>query len=188
MEPALTDIEAGVRALNQSPQLQQSLISVVKGAKGQLEAFMNDPQVWFDGQMDRVSGSYKRWAKRWVIVIAIVVVCAGNVDSIAIARSLYASGAVRAIVVQQANDQSLCTDPNNEAQCVAEAANFLETTGIPLGWSAPNLQDGVWGWPLKILGLLISIGAATLGAPFWYRVLDQVGTLRNTGRPPASGS
>jgi hypothetical protein len=32
--------------------------------------------------MDRVTGSYKRWAKRWVIILAIVIVCAGNVDSI----------------------------------------------------------------------------------------------------------
>ena len=57
--------------------------------------------------MDRVTGSYKRWAKRWVIILAIVIVCAGNVDSIAIARSLYASDAVQAIAVQEANDQSL---------------------------------------------------------------------------------
>jgi hypothetical protein len=64
----------------------------------------------------------------------------------------------------------------------------LEATGIPLGWSAPNPQDGAWGWPLKILGLLISVGAAVLGAPFWYRLLDRVGTLRNTGRPPTPGS
>lgn len=52
--------------------------------------------------MDRVTGSYKRWAKRWVIIIAIVVVCATNLDSIAIARAFYASGAVRAAVVQHA--------------------------------------------------------------------------------------
>jgi len=52
----------------------------------------------------------------------------------------------------------------------------------------PNPQDGAWGWPLKILGLLISVGAAALGAPFWYRLLDRVGTLRNTGRPPTPGS
>jgi hypothetical protein len=107
--------------------------------------------VWFDRQMDRVTGSYEPWAKRWVIIIAIVVVCACNVDSIAVARALYGSGAVRAAVVRQA-------------------------------------QDGAWGWPLKTLGLLISVGAAALGARFWYRLLDRIGTLRNTGRPPTPGS
>ena len=188
VEPTLADIEAGIAALEDSPQLQQSLASILKATKGEVDTFISGLQAWFDRQMDRVTGSYKRWAKRWVIIIAIVVVCAANVDSIAIARALYASSAVQAVVVQQVNDQGSCSTPGNEAQCAAEAANLLEAIGIPLGWSAPNLEDGIWGWPLKILGLLISVGAAALGAPFWYRVLDRVGTLRNTGRPPAPGS
>jgi hypothetical protein len=82
----------------------------------------------------------------------------------------------------------VCTTPNDEAQCVAEAANLLETIGISVGWSAPNPEDGILSWPLKVLGLLISVGAATLGAPIWYRVLDKIGTLRNTGQPPPPDS
>ncbi len=40
---------------------------------------------------------------------------------------------------------------------------------------------------MKVVGLLISIGAAALGAPFWYKLLDRVGSLRNAGnRPPSS--
>ena len=62
--------------------------------------------MWFDRQMDRVAGSYKRWAKTWVIIIAIVLVCACSVDCTAIAQALYASGAVRAAVVQQATGQN----------------------------------------------------------------------------------
>lgn len=185
MEPRLSDIEAGVRALDGSPTLQQSLASITKAAKGDVESFISGLQAWFDRQMDRVTGSYKRWAKRWVIIIAIVVVCASNVDAIAIARALYASSAVQDVVVQQINDQGFCVTPSDEAQCVAD---FVESVGIPLGWSAPNPADGAWGWPLKVLGLLISVGAAALGAPFWYRLLDRVGTLRNTGRPPEPGS
>src|SRR4249919_92571 len=96
--------------------------------------------------MDRVTGSYKRWAKRWVIIIAIVVVCACNVDSIAIARALYAGGAVRAAVVQQATDRNFCSTPNDQARCALEARNVLEATGIPLGWSAPKS-------PRRCLGL-----------------------------------
>jgi len=184
MEPTLADIEAGVAALDNSPKLKQSLASILKSADGEVDSFLSALETWFDRQMDRVTGSYKRWAKRWVIAIAVVVVCAGNIDSIAIARALYASDAVQAIVVQQAGDQSFCSTPGDELTCAAEATNLLEMVGIPLGWSAPDPQGGVWRWPLKLLGMLISVGAATLGAPFWYRVLDQIGSLRNTGRPP----
>jgi hypothetical protein len=73
-----------------------------------------------------------------VIIIAIVVVCACNIDSIAIARALYASGAVRAAVVEQATGQNFCSTPNDQARCALEARKVLEATGIPLGWSAPN--------------------------------------------------
>jgi hypothetical protein len=132
--------------------------------------------------MDRVSGSYKRW----VIVIAIVIVGAGNIDSIAIARSLYAGGAVRTAVTQQASE-SFCNTPEDPTKCAQDATELLEKTGIPLGWSNPNLETGWLGLSLKGLGLLISVGAAALGA-FWYRLLDQIGTLRNTGRPPEPGS
>ena len=186
-EPMLADIDAGVRALDKSPKLQQSLSSILKASNGDFGSFIGALQAWFDRQMDRVTGSYKRWAKRWVIIIAIVVVCATNLDSIAIARAFYASGAVRAAVVQQASE-SFCSTPADPTRCAQQATDFLEKTATPLGWSAPNPQDGIWGWPLKILGLLISVGAATLGAPFWYRLLDRIGTLRNTGRPPQPGS
>jgi hypothetical protein len=187
MEPSFTDLEEGVRALKNSPKLQQSLASILKSAKGDVESFISGLQAWFDRQMERVTGSYKRWAKRWVIILAIVVVGACNIDSIAIARSLYASGAVRAAVVQQASGQTFCS-PDDRATCAAEARKLLEASALPLGWSAPNPGDGAWGWPLKVLGMLISVGAAALGAPFWYRLLDRVGTLRNTGRPPEPGS
>ncbi len=187
MEPSLADIETGVRALENSPRLQQSLTSILKAAKGEVGSFISGTQVWFDRQMDRVTGSYKRWAKRWVIVIAVVVVCVGNLDSIAIARSLYASGAIRATVVQRASDQNFCSTPADPTKCAEEAANLLQRTGIPLGWTTPNPEDGIWGWPLRVLGLLISVGAAALGAPFWYRLLDRIGSLRNTGRPPEPG-
>jgi hypothetical protein len=187
-EPTLADIEAGVRALENSPKLQQSLASIIKATKGEVDSFISSTQVWFDRQMDRVTGSYKRWAKRWVLVIAVAVVCIGNIDSIAIARALYAGGAIRATVIQQVTDLNFCSTPGDQTKCAEEAASFLQKSIIPLGWSAPNPQDGLWGWPLKVLGLLISVGAAGLGAPFWYHLLNRIGSLRNTGRPPEPGS
>jgi hypothetical protein len=39
-------------------------------------------------------------------------------------------------------------------------------------------------WWLKLLGLIITIGAISQGAPFWFDVLNKVTNLRATGRPP----
>jgi len=37
-------------------------------------AFATSVENWYDSQMARVSGSYKRWIKRWIIAIAAVLV------------------------------------------------------------------------------------------------------------------
>jgi hypothetical protein len=39
-----------------------------------------------------------------------------------------------------------------------------------------------------IAGLLLSVLAASLGAPFWFQVLTRLASLRNTGDKPAPGS
>ena len=39
-------------------------------------------------------------------------------------------------------------------------------------------------WWLKLLGLLITIGAISQGAPFWFDILNKVTNLRAAGRPP----
>ena len=93
--------------------MQQSLTSIVKATNGEVDSFLSATQMWFDRQMDRVTGSYKRWAKRWVLVLAVAVVCLGNIDSIAIARALYAGGATRATVIQQVTDLDFCSTPGD---------------------------------------------------------------------------
>ena len=173
MEPNFADIERGVRALNNSPNLQQSLSSIVKAAKGEVDSFMSGAQTWFDRQMDRITGSYKRWAKRWVIVIAVVVVCVGNIDSIAIARSLYASSAIRAVAVQQVNDQGFCSTPGDELQCVVEATNFLgsnrdtaglvsaQSRGRRVGLAAEDSRPADLGWGRSArCALLVSLAGS----------------------------
>ncbi len=184
-EMTAEQISDGIAALHGSPKLQQALTGLLKAANGDVKRFLEATEAWFDAKMERVTGSYKRWAKRWVIVIAVVVVGAGGIDSIAIARALYADEAIRTTVVQQVTDEKFCDKTNTELTCGEQARNFLEKSAVPLGWSKPNPQDGKWGWPLKFLGLLITVGAAALGAPFWYKVLDRVGSLRNTGQRPA---
>ena len=36
-----------------------------------------------------------------------------------------------------------------------------------------------------VAGLLLSVLAAALGAPFWFQVLTRLASLRNTGDKPA---
>ena len=39
------------------------------------------------------------------------------------------------------------------------------------------------GWPIKLLGWIITILAASLGAPFWFDMLNKIMVVRNTIKP-----
>jgi hypothetical protein len=48
-------------------------------------------------------------------------------------------------------------------------------------WKARGIRwDGFQGFS----GLAITAAAASLGAPFWFDVLNRVGSLRNVGNKP----
>jgi hypothetical protein len=39
-------------------------------------------------------------------------------------------------------------------------------------------------WPAKVIGLLVSIFAVSLGAPFWFDILQRVMRVRQSGISP----
>jgi hypothetical protein len=75
--------------------------------------------------------------------------------------------------------------------------SFLESTDkarakleeFPIGWPDSGGGDlGSWYWLKKIFGLLISVLAVSLGAPFWFDVLDKLNSIRSSGiKPKAAG-
>ena len=53
---------------------------------------------------------------------------------------------------------------------------------IPLGWDTEKVS-GFWAWVSKVCGLLITMFAVSLGAPFWYDLLCKVANIRNSVKP-----
>ena len=60
----------------------------------------------------------------------------------------------------------------------------MQQAGLPLGWKG-NWPNG-WDWLTKIMGLLITISAATLGAPFWFDMLTKIINIRYAGPKPVT--
>lgn len=154
---------------------------------------------WFNDSMARVSGWYKRRVQRWLLVYAIVVTVALNVDTVVITRILWGQDAVREAVVAQAGRQGAQDVPAEKRD---DAANLKDISsqvaevsrlGVPIGWAAQHSDDPrhlpSWGWeiPLKLLGLAITVGALSLGAPFWFDLLNKIAKLRSTGDRPSTG-
>ena len=170
---------------------RRPLLQLMSEAGGRIDALRDGIEHWFDDQMERVSGWYKRWAKKIALAVGLVVAVVLNVDTVAMATSLYRDPAVREAVVAQA-DAACAAEPS--ATCGDASVENLERTGLPLGWKCRDdegdadwtncLDQGGTQVPLRVLGWLLTIGAITLGAPFWFDSMNRLGSLRNAGDKP----
>ena len=162
-------------------------------------------EIWFNNSMERVSGWYRRRAQAWTIGIAVSLTVALNVDSVLIAQRFARDSALRAAIVAQAEQmvQQPATivvssapaaggtpvnnvqDTTARAQLLQERIQELNSVGIPLGWPDPDgPRRGLSWFLLKTLGLLLTAGAASLGAPFWFDTLNRFMSVRSAGKAP----
>ena len=181
-------VRVSVDALSESVPFKRALLGLLKTAGDDLKAFRQLLEDWYDAQMDAIGGGYRRWARRWAIAIALVVAVGLQVDSIAIANSLYNDQPLRQAVIAAATNGTLCqqaTDPTKTKECVSQQLDDLGAQGLPVGWGLEKPHDSL-GWLSRILGLAITAAAACLGAPFWFDVLNRFGSLRNVGNRPKS--
>ena len=130
------------------------------------------------------------------VFYAIALVCAGAVELIATRmkkRSKYLLRGIRDLLADvefgamSLTPKALKGEADSERNMYARALGKAAGAGSEPALSVEKVMNHGLVQPSKFVGLLISIGAAALGAPFWYKLLDRVGSLRNAGnRPPSS--
>jgi hypothetical protein len=169
----------GVRAniLNiGNPAVQRVLLTAIDSAQNDFDKAVANIQAWFDGSMDRVSGWYKRSTQWMLFGIGLILAVGWNINTLTIADQLFHDTALRAAIVARAEAAS-------EAGTVPVSADMdvLREMNLPLGWDDPTARDV--GWWQMVLGWLITAIAATLGAPFWFDVLNKIMVIRSTVKP-----
>ena len=60
--------------------------------------------------------------------------------------------------------------------------------GDPAACLIPPAATTGWRVISVLAGLVLSVLAASYGAPFWFQVLTRAGSLRNTGDKPQSSA
>jgi hypothetical protein len=169
----------------ENEQMRNALLSLYRDAGGQAAHFRQAAEQWFDDSMERVSGWYKRRAQFVLTVTALAIVLVLNIDTLSIAQTLWRDDAARAAVVAQAEASV------KNGQQAANATQDAKDLPVPVGWKLwstgtnpeqiPNTFESIIE---KILGLLITAAALTLGAPFWFDLLSKFVRVRGTGAPP----
>jgi hypothetical protein len=185
-------------AISELPEsARKPLLRMLADAKGDRDRFRRSLEHWYDDTMDRVSGWYKRYVQRIIVIASIVLVAALNLDTINIAQVLWRVPTERAVVASAAAAQA--TAGNQGDRSADQQVRDISALDLPLGWTPAHKGAvastdprhaplNVGSWLLKLLGLLLSVMAVSLGAPFWFDALSKLGQLRATGPKPAKSA
>jgi len=175
-----------------------------------LKQYQENVETWFDHNMGKLSGWYKENAMMMAFVIGLVIALIFNVDTINITQRLWREPTVRQALVAQADTYQLeegvanitevrgyfdslampvgwTSVPAPQASDCRQFVTFTSEGDIAYKTGTecrvltniPRYND-LWGWILKLLGLVISAFAARQGAPFWFDMLRRLVSLRNS--------
>ena len=180
----------------QNPFVQRALLVALDTAEGDLQKAQANIEAWYDSAMDRVSGWYKRKTQAILFGLGLFVAIAGNVDTLAIARFLYADKPTREALVAEA--QRAGATSADAAGVIAQ----IQALRLPIGWSRrPEVSSSAKppgdtgppesrSWLSDLSGVLEPIPgwittafAISLGAPFWFDVLKRVMEIRASVKP-----
>ena len=169
------EVAAAQAAAAGAPALQK----IVEQAGGDARALRTRIEAWFDAGMERLSGQYKRSIQRITRVVAILAVVFLNADSIEIGQRVWSEPTVRegALLYSQKLIELCKPDGAGKVVCPGVTSSSDEAAAsYPLGWTWPKVRalDGAGDIFYKLIGLLLTALAGSLGAPFWFDVLRRV--------------
>ena len=173
---ALDDMWAAVNALP-AGGLKDALLVMLRDAGQSYASFMTDLATWYNDQMDRVSGWYKRRTQLVLVAIAIVLAAVFDIDTIRLTSAMWHDPMLRATVAAA-----------GAASTQSDVVNAILSAPLPIGWDFAHLDGSGWAWIMRIVGIALSALALSLGAPFWFDLLGAVANVRNAGKLPAPTS
>lgn len=162
--------------------IRDALVTYLSVAEGDLVRLRDHVASGSDAVMDRLSGVYKRKLQLCSLVVAIAVAIIMNADTFVVTRSLWNDAGLRA---QMAAAAPLVVQAYENSSSFDQLKQLQDTVHpLPLGWPR-SLPHGL-EWITKVVGLLLTGLAVSLGAPFWFDLLSRFVRVRATGAKPAS--
>jgi hypothetical protein len=167
-------------------ETKEFLYNMMVEANGKLDAFTTLAEDWYNETMDRVAGWYKRRLQLFTFIIGLAIAFTFNVDTIEIAKKLANDSKARMEMVRLATEyaENPSADPNISNELKKEMKDVVENLQEPstiLSMERPKWSDGFWVIVLNILGCILTAVAISIGAPFWFDLLNKLVKLRSSG-------
>jgi hypothetical protein len=199
-ERKVEEFAAGVKdRLKEYPHIQRTLLILIDESGNDMGKLKSNLEGLFNNAMERVSGWYKKKTQIPLLLLAMFFCILSNADSIRIAKNIYNDGALRSAMVAQAEDYARKAQPLPAEKGAATTPELDNTVaeirklGIRFGWDNEEWQllrndwqkkDGPKEWPFRVVGYLITALAVSLGAPFWFDMLNKMVSIRAVGKSP----
>jgi hypothetical protein len=170
------------------------------------EKFMAAIQKYFNESMDRLNGWYKKHVQYITFIVSFIITLSLNVDTISITKTLWEDQpklkkVTNTIVAsyksldstlmkgQYSVDSSNVDSLNNKIikniENVRQLDSVLSNVNIPIGWNNVKFCESKSLFSdllIKLIGLLITTIAISLGAPFWFDMLKKIISIRGVGK------
>lgn len=147
----------------------------------------------WDAVTQRSTGWYKRKTAVWLAGIGLVLAVALNGDAVLVASRLTADPALRSLTASMAtafvHEQAQRQDTPMTSDPQAMVMQFQAASALTGGWHGDPVLNAssTPAWfatlALKIVGLLVTAIAVSLGAPFWFDILAKVVSIRGALKP-----
>jgi hypothetical protein len=195
--PGFQDVETAVKVLAPS-NIRDALLASLTEANKDIDKLRTSVATWFDDSMERLSGAYKRQIKWISMFIGLFVAIAFNADSFKVATTLWIDGdrrAAAAAIAEKVAREPLPAAGQPADETAQKAIERTESSlrSLPIGWQC-EAKSKWWdacvvsNWrsvnPVQILGWLLTAAAISLGAPFWFDLLNKFINMRGTGAKP----
>jgi hypothetical protein len=178
--------------------LKQVLNQLLTDADYRLDEFRSNIRKWYDNVMDRASGWYKRNIQKILVAVGLAIAVIFNADTIAIYERLESDPEALQQILTMAEDylmvqgDSLTTTQDPLMRESLDKINHLinkeideASAPLGLGWGGVDIQALTWqDWALKVLGWIVTALAVSLGAPFWFDLLQKLVNIRGSGGKP----
>ena len=201
-----TDVAAVLEGAQANPALHGVIATLADSAKQRGVLLKTEVAEWFDHGMDRVTGWYKRNAQRNALILAAIVTLALNANTISVGTILWTNPTVRAAMLEGARARAAKAAPeelplveyNDSSDATASTPTSAGVSDEPVlspneqallgrlgGWTNEHFENSPGWWARHLLGWMVTILAASLGAPFWFDILKRFVNIRNAGKVPA---
>jgi len=192
--------------------LKTQLLAFIDAGANDIDKLRTRIETWFDDCMERLSGIYTRSTQYLMLVLGLVIAVGMNIDSIHLAKALWEQPAMSKAISDGAahfvsdNGANLfCPDGAPANTCKKIDLKTIQTVidqqMLPIGrkdadffgcrtivqdgklMADPDCNTAAWEeWTVS--GWLVTAFAVSLGAQFWFGLLNQLINLRATGDKP----